>query len=153
MTSQILACFLLISTFLSCGPEKLIVREHSDGNLQEQKVDEVYDDEEFGRHYQYQLDWKKAPKAGSKASPKFVLTFSSLHDHKVDVQSFDIRIYMKVHQHGGIDKKRKIQRLDASRPSFEVSNFYFTMSGPWEILVQVHLDKKLYHLEIPISVS
>ena len=57
---------------------------------------------------------------------------------------------MKIHGHGTRRKVPLIKRLDSD--SFEVTNIFFTMGGPWELKITANVDGQEDTLEFEVEV-
>lgn len=86
----------------------------------------------------------------SSSSNKLELNFKDQNNDNIDIaiKDFKFWIYMKIHGHGG-SGKIEIKKLATGR--FLVSGFYFTMEGPWELMVKIKIDNKDYTLEFPVE--
>jgi len=128
--------FLLLATFLSfsaCGPEKTVKAN-------------------FGGTDALQLHWIAGPFVGSLDKNRVRVTLpDGFEDYKVDRAG----IYMRIHGHGGEDQDIKITQDQEQERAWIVSNFSFTMTGPWEFIVKaVSLDGlKSESWEVPVQVQ
>ena len=113
---------------------------------------QIYDREKL-------VEWKTGPSVGKNASNELLLTFIKKDGTApTSVGRLQFKLWMSIHGHGS-PKNGKVDPLlhdiDDAHPNphiYSVSEFVFTMGGPWELEVSVVLEGKTYALSIPVHV-
>ena len=155
MNSRYTFIVLFFSILWSCGPEKTIdTRDASAqiaGDAKDLDFSSAMSEEQFNRNYLLNIQWSKPPQAGARKDNRFMLRVTDLEGNPIELKFLDFRLYMKIHGHGGLDKNRSIIREDLE--SFICSNFFFTMSGPWELKLLILIGKEKYAFDFPVDVD
>ena len=108
--------------------------------------------EAFIKDYSVNVIWSFGePCIGEcEGNNKVVFSFQRLDGRNFDVESFDFHLFMKSHGHGGVDRNRRIVRMDPRGERFEAENFSFTMPGPWELKLEIIIDGQAYAFDYPV---
>ena len=147
--------FISLLGFQGCGPEKTLKAKSKEG-LPAYNWSLAGSYGEFEQKYSLEYDWISGPESGFSVKNKILLKIASREEKPVNIEYLDFFVFMKIHDHGGVDKNREIafyQQNDVLVYAVELSEFFFNMPGPWELNLKMIIDQKTYVFELPINVE
>ena len=127
----------LLGIVCSCGPEKSVNSGPSSGTYEPDLP---------------MVEWIKGPETGEPGSNVVRLDFSTFLMQGQELTEPRAGIYMKIHGHGGLDEGIRMVPEEGKPGSWIISNFGFTMTGPWELNIEAQIDGMGKFWEIPVEV-